>query len=225
MAHSIDWGGERLELLADRAIAWPRRGTLFIADAHFGKAASFRALGSPAPEGSTARDLARLDVLLDVTGAQRLVVLGDWLHARDGRAPCTMDLLDAWRERRSSLDVLLVRGNHDRGAGDAPAGWRFETVDEREEDGLVFLHEPEERDGKHALCGHLHPAVRLEGGPASMRPACFWVRPRVLVLPAFGGFTGARAVRPTEGDRLFAVGEGAVVEVRTVLTERQRVRD
>lgn len=212
----IQWGGETLELLADRAVHWARRRTLFVADTHFGKAATFRALGSPAPEGHTARDLARLGALIDRCACERLVVLGDWLHARAGRAPCTMDAIDAWRSERSALGVLLVRGNHDRSAGDPPEQWGFRTVAEHEEDAFLFLHEPRGADGRFVLCGHLHPAVRLEGGPGAMRPACYWVRERVMVLPAFGGFTGARAIRPGPGDRIFAVGEGEVVEVRTL---------
>jgi hypothetical protein len=35
--------GETLRLLPDKALYWPRQQTLFIADAHFGKVAAFRA--------------------------------------------------------------------------------------------------------------------------------------------------------------------------------------
>ena len=58
---------------------------LFVADVHLGKAAAFRAGGVPLPRGSTAADLARLAAVLQETGAQRLVVLGDFLHGAAGR--------------------------------------------------------------------------------------------------------------------------------------------
>jgi hypothetical protein len=34
--------GEKLGLFAERAIYWPARSTLLVADPHFGKAATFR---------------------------------------------------------------------------------------------------------------------------------------------------------------------------------------
>jgi metallophosphoesterase superfamily enzyme len=54
----------------------------------------------------------------------------------------------------------------------------------------------------------------MGAGPAV---PCFWVRPRVLVLPGFGAFTGGAAVRPVGGDRVYAVADGGVVEVPRVL--------
>ena len=38
----IEWQGEKLHLLARKGILWPREKTLFVADPHFGKAATFR---------------------------------------------------------------------------------------------------------------------------------------------------------------------------------------
>ena len=49
--------GEQVELLALRALHWPRERTVFVADVHLGKAAAFRAGGVPLPRGSTAADL------------------------------------------------------------------------------------------------------------------------------------------------------------------------
>src|SRR5690606_20889355 len=77
--------GEAVILLSERAIAWPAQRTLIIADPHWGKAAAFRAHGVPVPGGTTAADLARLDSALAGAGATRLIVLGDFWHARRGR--------------------------------------------------------------------------------------------------------------------------------------------
>ncbi len=76
-----------LVLLPQRAVFDPAERTLFVADVHFGKAAAFRALGAPVPKGTTADNLARLTALMEATGAARLVVLGDLLHARAGLPP------------------------------------------------------------------------------------------------------------------------------------------
>jgi hypothetical protein len=63
-----------------------REGTLFVADVHLGKAAAFRAggVGAARRDGN---DLARLAALLARTGARRLVVLGDFLHAAADASP------------------------------------------------------------------------------------------------------------------------------------------
>ena len=93
----IEWAGEEIELLAERAVWWPRGATLFVADLHFGKAAAFRSAGIPVPGGTTAADTARLSALVRRHSAARLVVLGDLLHAPTGRAEATMETVREWR--------------------------------------------------------------------------------------------------------------------------------
>ncbi|MBL0921995.1 MAG: ligase-associated DNA damage response endonuclease PdeM, partial [Phycisphaerales bacterium] len=207
---------ERLTLLGSRALWWPAQRALIVADLHLGKPATFRALGVPAPEAVTAADLARLDQALDAVGAPRLFILGDLLHAAAGRAPCTLEAVANWRSARPALHVLVIRGNHDRRAGDPPHDWRFECADGPFPIGpFDLIHEPEQQAGRPALAGHIHPAVAAapSSGPGRLRPPCFWISHSLAVLPAFGGFTGCRAVRAARGDRLFAVGDGSVVEV------------
>ena len=64
-------GGELVELHAERALYWPRGRTLFVADVHLGKGATFRAGGVPLPRGATANDLGRLTALVERTRARR----------------------------------------------------------------------------------------------------------------------------------------------------------
>jgi len=122
--------GERVSLHPERALHWPAAGTLFVADVHLGKAAAFRAGGVPLPRGSTQADLARLSSLLASTGAARLVVLGDFLHARAGRVAALDASFKAWRATHAPLQVVLVRGNHDDRAGDPPSDWGIDVVAE-----------------------------------------------------------------------------------------------
>ncbi|MBC7940113.1 MAG: DEAD/DEAH box helicase, partial [Chitinophagaceae bacterium] len=65
-------GGAVLRLLPQRAAYLPEHGALLVADAHIGKAHSFRRLGVPVPSGTTAEALTRLDDLLAATGAGRM---------------------------------------------------------------------------------------------------------------------------------------------------------
>lgn len=49
--YPIHLAEEALWLLADKAVYWPARKCLLIADAHFGKASAYRSLGQPVPQG------------------------------------------------------------------------------------------------------------------------------------------------------------------------------
>lgn len=214
----IEWAGEKLALLPERALWWPAARTLFIADTHFGKASAFRTAGLAVPETTHDSDIARLDRALCLSGAQRLVILGDFLHAPAARNATVLGALQAWRQRHEGLEVILVPGNHDRRAGLPPAEleisceeapWRLPP--------FVCLHEPADHTDGFALAGHWHPGFRLSDrvGTGISSP-CFCFARRLAVLPAFGEFTGLRQVHPGDGDRFFVVGSDEVVAVRTV---------
>ena len=202
-------------LLPERAIFWPRRNTLFVADAHFGKAAAFRAGGLPVPVGTTSDNLRRLSDALSRTGARRLVCLGDLLHARAGRADQLLQEVAAWRALQPTLQWLLVRGNHDRHAGDPPIEWNVDCVEEPFEDPpFVLRHLPQVDPAGHILAGHLHPAVRVGRGKLSETLPCFYLGKRMVILPAFGAFTGTATVRPAEGDRVVVIADGELVPLQ-----------
>jgi DNA ligase-associated metallophosphoesterase len=207
--------GEPVELLAERAIFWPAEATLLIADAHWGKAASFRAAAIPVPEGATVADLARLDRALARTGARSLVILGDLVHARAGFAPAVLDAVGAWRARHPELEVLLVRGNHDIRAGDPPPAWGFRCVEEPHALGpFALCHYPDVAAEGYLLAGHLHPAVALTGrGRQRERLVCFLIGPRRTILPAFGSFTGAATVQPAPDERVVVVAGSEVIPI------------
>jgi uncharacterized protein len=209
-------GGEEVVLLAERALFWPRAATLVAADFHWGKAATFRAAGIPVPVGATSDDLARLDAALFRTCARRLVVLGDLFHAKAGRiAAQTLAELRRWRSLRDELEIMLVRGNHDRHAGDPPDDLRINCVNAPAfVPPFVLRHEPAPSDGGYTLAGHLHPAIVLAGpGLQRERLPCFWLTPRGAVLPAFGSFTGFASVVPGPEDQIFVVAEQDVIAV------------
>jgi uncharacterized protein len=211
----INIANESLTLLPQKALYWPREKTLFIADAHFGKAASFRAAGIPMPPGTTTNTLAKMDDCLRATHAECIVFLGDLLHNRDSRAKETFDKFAGWRDANAQLKLQLVRGNHDARAGDPPIEWNIDCVDEGEMLGPFCLaHHPEPDLRGYVLAGHVHPAVRLQGcANDSMRLPCFWFGAYVAVLPAFGSFTGTYTVLPKQGDRVFVVADDAVIDV------------
>ena len=211
----VEFGGAPWELLADGAAYWIDRRWLVIADAHFGKAAAFRARGVPVPQGTTSETLGRLDKLIDALAPAALVILGDFLHAREAHAPATLAALAQWRGRHTTLDIVLVEGNHDLSAGRPPNELNIEVVPEPwRVDALAFCHHPQFVPGAAVLAGHLHPAVRLYGrADDSVRLPCFWLREGLAVLPAFGAFTGGARFEREPGDRVVALAESRLYEI------------
>lgn len=211
----LELAGEGVRLLPESALYWERQRTLLIADAHWGKAAAFRAAGVPVPGGTTHEGLQRLTRALRRCGAERIVFLGDFLHARSGRAAATLNALWSWRRSHPAVELLLIRGNHDRGAGDPPPELGIRCLDEPVREGPFRLtHYPADGREAYGLSGHLHPVVRL-AGPARERQRlpCFWIGAAGAVLPAFGDFTGGAEVSPAPQDRVFVIAEGEVIEV------------
>jgi DNA ligase-associated metallophosphoesterase len=208
----ITVAGAPLRLLARRAAFLPDAGTLLIADAHLGKAQSFRRLGVPVPGGTTAEALRSLSALLAETGARRIVFLGDLLHSARSRAAATGMAVAQWREAHADAELTLVRGNHDRHAGDPPPAWRVQCVDEPLQLGsFALVHHPQPVAGAYALAGHVHPAAVLGGRARErLRLPCFHFGPAVGVLPAFGDFTGMHVLPRAPGDRVFVIADDVV---------------
>lgn len=211
---AVECRAQTLWLLADKAIFWPAQSLLLVADCHFGKAATYRALGQPVPQGTTQENLDRLDRLLDLHAPRQVVFLGDFLHGPQVHRATgdTLGLLRAWRERHGDLVCTLVRGNHDLRAGDPPAELNFDLVDEPLLVGpFAFCHHPQAHASHHVLAGHQHPVHVLRGpGRDGLRLPCFVMDDGLTVLPAFGSFTGGHAVAATEGRRLAVIGGGGI---------------
>lgn len=218
--HRIRLAGEDALLHPTGALFLPAHGALLVADAHFGKAVSYRRLGVPVPEATTGATLDALSRALASTSARRVVFLGDFLHSRRSHARETLAALQAWRDRHAALDLTLVRGNHDARAGDPPASLGIEATGEPLLLGSFALcHHPEPAAGRYVLAGHWHPCVGL-GGRAfdRLRLPCFWLgddsgaQPQraVGVLPAFGSFTGMHPIRRVPGDRIYAIADGVL---------------
>lgn len=213
----IEARGEKLVLLPERAVYWPKRQALLVADAHFGKAAGTRTAVAPTAVRSTTTEyLARLDRALARHPAKQVIFLGDFLHAETGREPNTFEALEAWRGRRPEFSLLLVRGSRDTHAGDPPATLGFEIVDEPFPlDPFALCHEPAEAVRRYAIGGHLHPVFALRGrANERLRLPCFWFSESFAVLPAFGSFTGGYQIQRRPGDRVYLIAENEVLSVQ-----------
>lgn len=205
--------GEELALMPERAVYWPRRKTLIVTDLHLGKATTFRASSIPLPTGTTDETLERLRAALARTDARHLLCLGDLLHASQGRSPTVLKRVRQFLDGYAKLDRTLVRGNHDRSAGDPPEDWGFTCVSEpTSEHPFCLRHTPETCSSGYTLAGHVHPGVVLRGrGKQRIQLPCFYLGENVGILPAFGSFTGLANVRPKRGEQIFAITENEVI--------------
>lgn len=211
----ISWNKISLTLLPDRAIYWPSQKVIFIADPHFGKAATFRQSGIPIPEHGTEEDCARLSKLIEDNSANSLVILGDFFHARLGKTQEIHDILLRWREKFRELNIHLIRGNHDLSSGDP---WNDLQIKCHQDPFDLFdlecRHIPSKQSKKPYLAGHIHPGFTLRGkGKNRIRAACFHVNNSQIVLPAFGSFTGLKNINPEDGDQIFLTNGEEIIKV------------
>ena len=128
----------------------------------------------------------------------------------------TLAALQRWRADHASLQLTLVRGNHDDRAGDPPAALGIQAVDEPLPLGpFALCHHPQPVEGAYVLAGHWHPCISL-GGRANdrLRLPCFWFGDEleypVGVLPAFGSFNRMHPVKLRESDRVYVVAQATV---------------
>ena len=214
---SVTIRGEDLWLHPQRAVWWPARRTVIVADTHFGKSAVFGYFGVAVPAGSDQYDRERLSRLVQETGATRLLILGDFLHAPLAAGSREAQDLAAWADGLRDIEIRVIAGNHDRGTsgGGMPVKWQ---VHDLLEPPFCFTHDADRtprRDDLYCLSGHIHPVVRLRGlAKRAPRVPIFWQRRSGIVLPSFGLFTGGYLVRPDTDDHVFAVGSQSVVRFR-----------
>lgn len=207
-------------LLPGRAAFLPATRTLLVADLHLGKAATFRKAGMAVPEGSAQADLERLVRLVHESRAERLLILGDLFHARSGCTPPVLAEFAAARARFAGTFVGLVIGNHDRALGRVPPDLGIDScLRTLDEPPFHFVHDPatgltEPDRTAFTVAGHLHPRLAITGpGGDRLAERCFVADEHLLLLPAFGSFTGGHRIDPAPARRLWVARDDGVVEV------------
>jgi DNA ligase-associated metallophosphoesterase len=205
------WLGQRLELLAAKALWDPRQELLLLADLHLGKAETFQSHGIALPSDGDAGTLNALLALAHHWRPREVVVLGDLIHSRIG---LTAELRQKLRALPQLLGcpLRLIGGNHERGS------WIEDLPQEpaTARGGLWLSHGPEDppppgsADLLH-VCGHLHPVALIGDRSDRLRLPCFSYdaqRGR-LVLPSFGQLTGGHPCDRRE--QIWLVADGAIV--------------
>ncbi len=203
-------------LHAERVMYWPEKHILFAADVHVGKEHVFARQGIAIPSGISESTLRRLFALANSSGAQRLIVLGDFMHNIPTASESWLTELSQLLDQHPHIAVEVVAGNHDRESGrgvtDARLTWHAGSL---LIDDLALHHEPCRDSRGYVLCGHLHPAWRLGNARrGGIRAPVFWFQEHCAILPAFGEFTGGMIIEPdADTDSLYMTGPDCVMKV------------
>jgi DNA ligase-associated metallophosphoesterase len=207
--------GEKFLLHGARLLSWPSEKMLMVADMHLGKAQTFQRHGLWLPPEANAHDLALLAKTARAHALERIVFLGDFVHARAGVTPGIVEQLIEWRSAFAGKVTVIV-GNHDRPVlKHWPARWDFvELVEELRIRDFTLTHEPPPKpDGRFTWCGHLHPKVSLKRGADSLYLPAFVLTPDVGYVPAFSSLAGGAEFPLQKGNRYYVTTGEEVLEI------------
>jgi len=200
---------------------------LVIADVHAGVEAAFRSERGINLESRAEERRERALDLVERTGADRVVVLGDFMHSIGGPGGAERGEIEVLVESLPDrVSVTLVKGNHD---GDIES-W-VEGVDVTDGAGtrigdVGFAHghtwpAPEVLGADVVCVGHEHPCVRLEDEVGGSRVERVWLRgpldrsafsdrlddiewsdPELIAFPAYNELVGGTWVNVAGDDFL-----------------------
>lgn len=182
----IKFGGEEIQLFADRFAYIPAHKCALIADLHWGKTGHFRKNGIGVPNFINQTDFDRLENIVNQTNAESIQILGDCFHSK-----LNYEIIHLGEfVRKCPIPIKLIPGNHDIWALESLRNIGIEILSEQIQLGKIILtHEPIETD-QFQIYGHIHPKVVLKSGLKSLTFPAFIQQKNTLILPAFGTFTG-----------------------------------
>ena len=213
LSQTINIQGEALQLLPQRAVYWAKEKTLIASDLHWGKTGHFRKNGIAIPANTQHTDEIRLANLIEQTGAERLIIAGDFFHSRENNET---KQFTHWRNAHAALDIVLVMGNHDILPKESYEDWNLTIYDNTMDVGaFVISHDVLEQPEKFYLHGHIHPSCKVKGKTRfSVTLPCFCIDDARMALPSFGQFTGSKKIHPPDYRQVYVIAEDAVVQVR-----------
>lgn len=188
----LSFAGQELLLVDGRALFWPREQALLLADLHLEKASYFAGHGQMLPPYDSREALERVAAAVKLTGARRIITLGDNFHDIEGTnrlEPYAAGMLEALTR---SLDWVWITGNHDKIMHRAFGGT---VIEELVVDGIVLRHEALNGETCPELSGHFHPKLRVRVRERHITRPCGVISRAKngtdrMILPAFGTLTG-----------------------------------
>ncbi len=206
---------QTLWLSPESCLYWEEAAALIISDLHFGKSGHFRKEGIGIPQAAFKEDLQRLFAQVQFFKPKQVIVVGDFFHSHLNNE---ILLFEKWRKDIASLQIHLVKGNHDI----LHNSWYAQNNIELHKEQLTlepftFIHEFVAVENEHTyfFAGHVHPGIRIEGlAKQSLRFPCFYFSQQHALLPAFGKFTGLHAIKPKKKDKVFAIVNKKIIPIQ-----------
>lgn len=215
---TIQLAGQTLRLLPERAFYWEERNLLGLSDLHIGKAQSLQKHGIPVPSASHQEDLEKLRGLVQRLSPKHVVILGDFIHAKNSWDEDLHRTLHDFFKSLPQARWSLIIGNHERGSQEPLSRLGIEIItEELRYENLTFAHGHDTRtdrnEGYGRIEGHVHPVCVLSEGPTRLRLPCFVIENDVLTLPAFGVLTGGHVIQAQRRNRIFAIAGNDIFEI------------
>lgn len=206
--------GTKVFIDKDRALYFEDFNSLVISDLHIGKSAHFRKNGLPIPNNVANNDLQRLSNLIKKHQPKQLIVTGDMFHHS---LNSNIEEFANWRTLFSSIEIVLVKGNHDKLDSQIYSDLNLKVCDHSYCLGkFCFVHEASDlySGDLYPISGHIHPGISIKGkAKQRLKLPCFFFGNQFAVLPAFSEFTGLSIIKPLDTDRVFAITKSKIVEV------------
>ncbi len=156
--------------------------------------------------------------MLRRSNATRICILGDMFHARSSITRDVSASLELFFAEFACIEILLVRGNHDAKIGKLPPSWPIEILQAGTLiESVSLTHHPQDLpvEATVALCGHIHPAIRISSRAERLgKLPCFWFSRGQMVLPAIGDFTGTHVVQLADNEQAWFVAENQIHSYR-----------
>lgn len=211
------FAGHRMLLDAGGILIWPQQNILIFSDLHLEKGSFLTQFANPLPRFDSQDTIKRMALMIQRYDCEHIVCLGDSLH--DGNALARMQPEDL-----ASLNALVksvakwtwVLGNHDP---DIPPEILGDRAPHLHINNVLLVHEPEdiaainisvdepeEHDEKNDLnlgrtkldgqiIGHYHPKSSYKLANRKVTGKSFVCTDNMLLMPAFGKYTGGLDIK------------------------------
>jgi DNA ligase-associated metallophosphoesterase len=198
-------------LTNQRAIFWKESKILILSDLHLGKTAHFRKNGIALPNQIIENDLDRLAKLLRHFETQKMMVVGDFIHAGKNSE---FETFREWTTQFESLEISLIKGNHDRISHQNLTNIGVTSIHSNILDmEILFSHENVENTDSYVISGHIHPGVSLKTGIRKyLKLPCYIYTDKQLILPAFSQFTGLDTKNHPKNATYYCFSEEGIFE-------------
>jgi uncharacterized protein len=206
---------EQLELYPQKAVFWPRKGILFLADVHLGKINHFRRSGIAVPSKANDKNLEGIIDLITISRPERVICLGDLFHSHYNPE---WEVFGELVKHFNETSFELVIGNHDIMSDQQYIRKGIKVHERLCIKPFIFTHHPmtEIDPLLYNLSGHLHPGVNMRGkARQSVTLPCFYFGEQSGLLPAFGTFTGLARIHPTKKDKVFVIVDNTIVAIHS----------